>query len=280
MSESRMGQLILVPTPIGNLGDMTLRGLEALREADVVACEDTRRTRILLDHFEIKKPVVACHEHNERQMAERLIDRVEDGERVCVVSDAGMPGISDPGEVLLREAIRRGCSYTVLPGASAAPVAYVCSGIGDGRFAFYGFFPRKGSERERILKEVDASPVSVVFYEAPHRIRRTLRELSERWPEREFCACRELTKQYEEFVRWRGADFDVEAIEERGEFAVVVGPGEIREVTDEEIVRRLRELSEEGISDRDAVRMVTAETGRSRNDIYRLRLDAGRKGEE
>ena len=266
------GMLYLVPTPIGNRRDMTLRALDVLRTADVIACEDTRHSSPLLESYAIHRPLLSYHQHNEQERSEELLFRVEQGERVAVISDAGMPGVSDPGGVLVRKAISRGLPYTVLPGASAVPVAAVASGIGDGRFAFFGFLPRKGKEREEVLSLLDSFPLAAICYESPYRIRQTLAELGQRWPERSFAVLREWSKQYEEVLHFTGYAGKDLALTEKGEFAFVIGPAAAPSAwTDEEVIRTLREKQEQGISAKQAMKEIVAASGRSRNEVYQLR---------
>lgn len=269
----RAGKLILLPTPIGNLDDMTLRGIKLLRECDVIACEDTRHTSVLLQHYRIHKPLLSYHKFNEQERSHDLLDRVESGQVVVLVSDAGMPGISDPGTIVLREAQKRGLPYTVLPGPSAAVTAYVASGIGDGSFLFYGFLPRKGKERRAVLEELDHASHTALIYEAPHRIRKSLQEFGKRWPDREMALAREWTKKYEELIRFSGKEAGTLPVEERGEFVLILGP----QATDAEagaedfgqLCERVATRAEAGASSRDAVKEVAQEQGVSKNELYR-----------
>lgn len=270
--------LYIVPTPIGNLQDMTLRALDVLRDCDLICCEDTRHTGKLLQYFEIQKPVLSYHEHNEHERAVEIVDRVIAGECIAVVSDAGMPGISDPGAVVIREAIARDVPYTVLPGASASITAVVASGLDVERFQFVGFLPMKQTDRETLLAELDEAKQTSILYEAPHRIERTLSELTKRWPERLFSVSRELTKIYEETLHFQGAAYDATSLTAKGEFVIVVGPAETLAPTEayaeEDIAERLQELRAEGLSNKDAVRAVCDETGWTRNDVYRISVEA------
>jgi 16S rRNA (cytidine1402-2'-O)-methyltransferase len=217
------GRLLLCATPIGNLEDVTLRVLRALGEADMIACEDTRRTRVLLDRHGIAGArLTSLHEHNERARAKELVERVRAGETVALVSDAGMPLISDPGYVLVRECIEEGLPIQVLPGASAAPTALIASGLPVDRWCFVGFLPRKRGQRERLL--ADAAETLVAF-ESPRRLLATLEMLARLDPQRPVAVCRELTKLHEEVARGSAADL-VERYRERsakGEVVLVVG---------------------------------------------------------
>ena len=184
--------LIIVPTPVGNLGDMTLRGLEELRNADVIACEDTRHTLRLLNHFGIKKPLLSCHEHNERERADEIMRRVEEGQRVALVSDAGTPGLSDPGAVIVREAIARGLPFDVLPGANALLPALLIAGIGMESFVFVGFLKGKKDEKLARLAELRNLRETLVFYAAPHHLREDLALMAQGLGDRRVALVREL----------------------------------------------------------------------------------------
>jgi len=191
--------LYLVPTPIGNLGDITLRAIEALKAADVIACEDTRHSLHLLNHLEIHKPLVSYHEHNEARRTEELMGRLRTGATVAIITDAGMPGISDPGHRLLRACMAEGLPYTVLPGPSAVLTALVGSGFSAESFFYGGFLPVKSGQRERELTHAAARPETSVFFESPHRLQRTLEACAKLCPGRALCVARELTKQFEEY---------------------------------------------------------------------------------
>lgn len=216
--------LYLVATPIGNLGDITLRALETLRAVDVVASEDTRKTGLLLQHFEIKKPQISFHEHNEQKVLPRIVGLLEAGQSVAVVTNAGTPGISDPGFTLVRACIARGLPYTMIPGPSAVVMALVLSGLPSHAFTFRGFPPRKSGKRRRFL-EVDAtSPHTLVFYESPYRLQAFLEDALAVYGDREAALANELTKMFESVVHGRLSELlaRVEAEEPRGEYVVVI----------------------------------------------------------
>jgi 16S rRNA (cytidine1402-2'-O)-methyltransferase len=191
--------LYLVATPIGNLGDITLRALETLKTADLIAAEDTRHSGNLLRHFEIHKPLISYHQHNEARRTAELIEELAAGKNIALITDAGLPGISDPGHRLLRACIARGLPYTILPGPSAVLTALVGSGFPAEQFYYAGFLPVKSGGRERDLRAAAAREVTTVFFESPHRLLKTLEVCAQHFPERELCVARELTKQYEEF---------------------------------------------------------------------------------
>lgn len=219
---SAPGRLVVCPTPIGNLEDVTLRVLSALREADVVACEDTRRTRVLLERYGVKARLVSYHEHNEERRAGELVERMRGGETVALVSDAGMPLVSDPGYVLVRACVAAGLEVEVLPGPSAVLAALVASALPADRWRFAGFLPRKRGELGRVLSEPGGT---LVAFESPRRVPRTLAALAELDPEREVAVCRELTKMHEEVVRGRAGELAERYRDAppRGEVVLVIG---------------------------------------------------------
>jgi 16S rRNA (cytidine1402-2'-O)-methyltransferase len=222
------GCLLVCPTPIGNLEDVTLRVLRTLSDADVVACEDTRRTRVLLERHGIRaRELVSFHEHNERRRAPDLVARIASGDTVALVSDAGMPVVSDPGFLLVRECIAQSLRVEVLPGASAVPVALVASGLPVARWCFVGFLPRKRAQRERLLAE---APETLVAFESPRRLGATLAMLSALDPDRPVAVCRELTKLHEEVLRGSASALaaDVEERPRQGEVVLVVGAARTR----------------------------------------------------
>ena len=200
------GMLYLVPTPIGNLGDITLRALEVLKSVDLVACEDTRHSSHLLRHFGIAKPLVSYHEHNEARRTAELIEQLAAGRNIAIVTDAGLPGISDPGHRLLRACQERGLPYTVLPGASSVPTALIGSGFDTSKFFFAGFLPVKSGGRERDLRAAANREETTIFLESPHRLVKTLTAAVEIFSNRPLCVARELTKTFEEYRRGNAAD--------------------------------------------------------------------------
>jgi 16S rRNA (cytidine1402-2'-O)-methyltransferase len=214
------GTLFVVATPIGNLEDLSMRALRTLREVDLIAAEDTRRTSKLLAHYEIQKSLVSLHEHNETRESTRLVAKLESGLNIALVSDAGTPGISDPGQYLVAQARGAGIKVVPIPGPNAAVTALSASGLPADSFLFLGFPPPGGTARERWFERLSGEPGSVVFYESPHRVRRTLEELTGHLGERHIIVARELTKVNEELVTWQNNG----PVREQGEFVVVVGP--------------------------------------------------------
>jgi 16S rRNA (cytidine1402-2'-O)-methyltransferase len=262
------GRLVVCPTPIGNLEDVTLRVLAALRSADVVACEDTRRTRVLLDRYGVGAALVSYHEHNERSRAAELVRRMAGGEVVALVSDAGMPLVSDPGHVLVAGAVAAGVAVEVLPGPSAALAALVASALPADAWRFVGFLPRRESELAALLRSAEET---VVAFESPHRLAGSLRVLADVDPARPAVVCRELTKVHEEVVRGTAAELaeHYASWEPRGEVVLVVGPapGGVAELGP--AVAALERLVEAGARARPAAAVVSELTGVPVNALYR-----------
>ena len=282
--------LYLVATPIGNLGDITLRALDVLKRVDRIACEDTRQTQKLLNHFSIATPTVSCHEHNERQRAAELIEALKAGGRIALVSDAGMPGISDPGGWLTAEAIAAGVAVIPIPGASAALSALIASGLPSDEFHFIGFLPEKAGARRTRLEELaakNAAGCTLVFYEAPHRILETLADLESVWgPELRMVLARELTKIHEEFLRATVAEARRELAGRdrmRGEFVLLVAPpatGAVK-AAPQKVGERIAQMqAADGIDEKEALKRLARELGLSKSDLYRelQRERARRKG--
>jgi 16S rRNA (cytidine1402-2'-O)-methyltransferase len=275
--------LYLVATPIGNLGDITLRALDVLRNVDRIACEDTRQTQKLLNHFEIPTSTVSYHHHNERERAEELVELLRAGGRVAVVSDAGVPAISDPGGWLVKAAIEAGVRVFPIPGANAALSALIASGLNTEAFAFHGFLPEKAGERRTRLEELaeaaDESgdnPATLIFYEAPHRIMETLHDCEAVWgPELRVVVARELTKIHEEFLRGtvREVRAGLEARDRvRGEMTLLIEPVRKNGATaaHEKIsVRVHRMMAELGVDEKEALKKLARELGQSKSELYR-----------
>jgi len=216
--------LYVVATPIGNLGDITLRALEVLRDVDLVAAEDTRHSGILLKHYKIDKPFVSYHEHNEAMRTAQLIERIAAGENVALITDAGMPGFSDPGVRLIRECIKRELPFTIIPGPSSILTALLGSGFSMEKFCFRGFLPIKSGRRERELRAATEREETTIFFESPYRLTKTLKACIDIMPDRELCVARELTKKFEEFRRGTAAQLHVhyEAHPPKGEIVLLI----------------------------------------------------------
>jgi 16S rRNA (cytidine1402-2'-O)-methyltransferase len=262
------GRLVVCPTPIGNLEDVTLRVLSALREADVVACEDTRRTRVLLDRYGVAARLVSYHEHNEERRAAELVERMRAGDVVALVSDAGMPLVSDPGYVLVRACVGAGLPVEVLPGPSAAVTALVASGLPADEWRFAGFLPRKKGQLRSALSEAGGT---LVAFESPRRLPATLALLASLSPDRQVAVCRELTKAHEEVVRGSAAELAERYAGKppKGEIVLVLAPIAAVSEGDDRALDALRRLVDAGARPRKAAAVVAELTGTSANALYR-----------
>ncbi len=276
------GKLYLCATPIGNLGDITGRVLETLREADLIAAEDTRDSLKLLNYFEIKTPMTSYHEHNKTEKARFLISEMRGGKNVALITDAGTPGISDPGEDLVRMCCEEGIEVTSLPGASACVTALTLSGLPTGRFSFEAFLPREKKERRAVLDEMKDDTRTLVVYEAPHHLTETLRDLLEVLGDRKIAVCRELTKIHETVLRTTLSEAAAryEAEEPRGEFVLVI-EGQSRDILTRAERERWERLTleehmnyytESGMDRKEAMKQVAKDRGVSKSDIYRQLL--------
>jgi 16S rRNA (cytidine1402-2'-O)-methyltransferase len=277
---TKRGTLYVVATPIGNLEDITYRAVRVLREADLIACEDTRHTAKLLQHYGIDKPTVSYHEHNEAARAEELVAKLEQGLTVAQVSDAGMPGISDPGYRVIRLAIERGVPVVPVPGASALIAGLAASGLPTDSFQFFGFMPSKSGQRRTMLESLRQIPHAsifhtTIFYEAPHRIAATMQDIVEiLGPEQPVVLARELTKIHEEFIRGTAAEVlaRTQAQELRGEITLLIGKSEAQEpqAVVKDIAQRLEEIMrEEKLDEKAALKILAKERGLSKSEVYR-----------
>ncbi len=269
------GVLQLVATPIGNLQDITLRAIEALKSADAIACEDTRTSGVLLRHYEVTTPLVAYHEHNAEKMRPKLLARLTGGETIALISDAGTPLISDPGYKLVREAQAVGVRIEPIPGACAAITGLCASGLPTHRFAFLGFLPTKASTRTALLNSVSNFPGTLICYESPKRTIATLREIASALGEREVALARELTKRFEELLRLPIAEL-IAALEAReslkGEVVLLIGEAETSLPEGEALDALLRDtLKTHGT--KEAARLIAAQTGASKSELYSRALE-------
>ena len=277
------GTLYLCATPIGNLEDMTLRAIRILREADLIAAEDTRNSIKLLNHFEIKTPMTSYHEYNKIEKGRKLVERLLSGEKIALITDAGMPGISDPGEELVKMCYDAGVAVTAVPGASACITALVLSGLSTRRFAFEAFLPAEKKERKSILTELKDETRTMIIYEAPHRLLRTLEELYETMGERKITVCRELTKRHETAftTTLKEACSYYRAQEPKGECVLVI-EGKSRQELKEEAQARWDDMSvkehmeyyeSQGIGRKEAMKLVAKDRGAGKRDIYKALLE-------
>ena len=262
--------LAVCATPIGNLEDVTLRVLRELGEADLVLCEDTRRTKILLERHGIEAKLLSYHEHNEAERTAQVLPRLVAGERIALTSDAGLPGVSDPGARLIAAALEAGVPVTVLPGPSAVETALVASGLIAKQYWFLGYLPRPEKARAELWEELGRWPHAAVAFESPQRLPASLASLAARWPERSVAVCRELTKRFEEVVRGTAAEVAAHFAEPpKGEITVVFGGATAPESDEGEALAALSELVEAGARRRQAADVVSRLTGIPRNRLYR-----------
>ena len=279
------GKLILVATPIGNLGDFSSRAVETLKEADLIAAEDTRNSIKLLNHFDIHTPMTAYHEFNRFEKAEELVSKMLEGQTVACITDAGTPGISDPGEELVKQAIEAGIEVTAVPGPSACINALVISGLPTGRFSFAGFLPREKKAREALLSEWKERSETVLFHEAPHRLKKTLEDLLRVFGDRKIALCRELTKKHEAAERTTIGEAlrKLETEAPRGEYVLVVAGKPEKERAEAEkaewqalsIPEHVRFYEKQGFDRKEAMKKVALDRGIPKREVYRALVDSG-----
>ena len=266
-----MGTLYLCATPIGNLEDMTFRAIRILREVNVIAAEDTRRTRKLLTHFDIHTPLIRFDENCSETVSEKILQRLQSGESVAVVSDAGLPAISDPGADLVRLAINAGINICPVPGANAALSALICSGLDTTKFLFVGFPPKTKKNRRELLQKLSTIDTTIIFYEAPHRLKNFLSELAEIFGERQAVLARELTKVHEEFLRGNLIELAEKISEPLGEFVVLIEGATLSEpinLPDEDIPTVVEKFMATGLDKKSAMRETAKKFNVSRREIY------------
>lgn len=269
------GALYLVATPIGNLDDITIRALNVLKEADIIAAEDTRHTLGLLNHFNISKPLISYYKEIEEEKSNTLIKNLIDGKNIALVSDAGTPGISDPGEVIVKKAIKNGITVVPIPGACAAITAIIASGMSTHGFSFIGFLPVSSTEKKKILKELITETKTLIFYEAPHKLIKTLESIQEVIGDRNIVLCKELTKIHEEFKRGKISDILTELDNPKGEYVIIV-QGNEKNKSDLELEER-NNLSledhydfyaKQGLDKKEIIKQIAKDRGVNKNIIY------------
>lgn len=269
------GILYICPTPIGNLEDITFRTLRILNEVDLIAAEDTRHSIRLLNHFDIKKPLTSYHEHNIREKGKELIYKMNMGENIALISDAGMPGISDPGQELIRESIEEGIEVIALPGATASITALVISGLSTDKFIFEGFLSSKRKDRKKELLDIKDNKKTTIIYESPHRLMGLLEDMEYILEGRKISISRELTKKYEETFRGTSSEalekFKSEGV--KGEFVIIIEGSKEEEIVEEvNIEEKLREYIDLGLTKKEAIKKVSQENGIPKNIIYKESL--------
>ncbi|MCY6370243.1 16S rRNA (cytidine(1402)-2'-O)-methyltransferase [Clostridium ganghwense] len=277
------GKLYVVPTPIGNLKDITLRALEVLENADMIAAEDTRQSLKLLNHFNIKKPLISYHKFNENVKSDDIINKLREGKNIALVSDAGTPGISDPGSVIIQKCIEENIEFEVLTGATAVTTALVYSGLDTTKFLFRGFLPRENKDKNPIIEELKGRQETLIFYEAPHRLIKTLEFLYENLGNRRIAICRELTKLHEEIIRLplEEAIKYYNENKPRGEYVLVVQGKSEEEIKKEEekewedltIEQHIIKYMNEGFSKKDAIKKTAKDRGLPKSEVYKYSLE-------
>jgi 16S rRNA (cytidine1402-2'-O)-methyltransferase len=264
------GILYIVGTPIGNLEDMSSRAVRILKEADLIAAEDTRHTKILLDHFEIKTPMESYHKFSERSKIPRIIEYLQGGKNIALVSDAGMPGISDPGELLVKEAVKNNICIIPIPGPSASLLALSASGLSTERFIFEGFLPRKEKEKMQRLYDLKDETRTVVFYEAGNRIAETVNDMKKIMGNRDCIIARELTKKFEEIKRGNFDNIVSQITNTKGEFVIIIGGAELKQAaTVKSLKEEIEDLQEQlGISAKEAIKLAAAKLNLPKREVY------------
>ncbi len=276
------GKLYICPTPIGNLEDITYRTIRTLKEVDLIACEDTRRTGRLLKHFEIDNDLISYHEHNEKMRTEEIIGKLKMNQDIALVSDAGMPGLSDPGEILIKAVVNEGVEVIPLPGPSAAIPALVASGFATGRFVFEGFLPRKGQERKDRLASIKLDERTTIIYESPYRTQDTIADLADIMADREIALIREISKIHEEKIYGTAAEIKEKIFDReiKGEIVIVISGNqslsEKEKLTDLSILEHLELLIENGYTKKKAIKEVSKIRGLPKSEVYKeaIAIDA------
>lgn len=257
-------------TPIGNLEDITLRVIRILNEADCIYAEDTRHTLKLLNHYKIKKPLIACHEHNETAKADEIVERCLNGDNIAVCTDAGLPGISDPGGIVLLKAIEKNAPYTVLPGANAAITALLLSGFDSNTFYFHGFLSRETRIRKEELKALSTCASTIILYESPKRLTRTFGDLFDCFGERNAALCKEITKIHERVVRGKLSELKEKFEDEKGECVIIIEgmKKDAPEIEFDELIQAMRDMVESGVKTKTAAKLIAANSNKGANELY------------
>ena len=271
----KTGILFIVPTPIGNLADITFRAVDILKKVTLIGAEDTRNSKKLLNHYNIETPMISYHKFNERKRVDKLLNKLQNGEDIAIISDAGTPGISDPSSIIIKEAINYGFKVEGLPGATAFIPALVVSGLNCERFQFIGFLPEKNKTRERLLENIKNNENTLIFYEAPHKLQKFFQILYDYLGDRKITVVREISKIYETYYRTTLKNIleEPEQIIDRGEFVIIVEGLKKKNISDDEIKNKLIKLIQNGETKKTAVKLVTNETGEYKNRIYHLALE-------
>lgn len=262
-------QIYFIPTPIGNLEDMTIRAINVLKEVDTIACEDTRESRKLLDHYGINKELTSYHKFNEVSKSEEIIENCKNGQTYGVITDQGMPGISDPGHILIKKCLEENISYTILPGASSILTALVGSGMENTNFIYYGFIPKKQGDKQNLYKELKNQPRTSILFDTPHNIEKTIEDFKQIFPERKLCIARELTKKFEEYFISDIADINVEDLTLKGEFVLVLsGAIEDQNQSISDFDNEIKTYIGQGLKTKEITKIIKDKSSLNKNEIY------------
>lgn len=263
-------QIYFIPTPIGNLEDMTIRAINTLMEVDIIACEDTRESRKLLDHFDIKKELTSYHKFNEAAKSEEIIENCKNGMTYGIITDQGMPGISDPGHILIKKCINEGISYTILPGASSILTALVGSGMENTSFIYYGFIPnKKQGDKEKLYQELKEQTRTSILFDTPHNISKTIEDFKEIFPQRKLCIARELTKKFEEYYIEDIGKINIDELTLKGEFVLVLsGADLIANESLEDFEGEIKAYIKQGLRTKEITKIIKDKSSFNKNEIY------------
>lgn len=262
-------QIYFIPTPIGNLEDITIRAINTLKEVDIIACEDTRESRKLLDHYNINKPLTSYHKFNETSKSIEIIENVKEGKTYGIITDQGMPGISDPGHILIKKCIEENISYTILPGASAIITALVGSGLNNDSFSYYGFIPKKNGDKNKLYKELENESKTSILFDTPHNLENTIADFKKYFSDRKLCIARELTKKFEEYVLEDLCDINIEDITLKGEFVLLLsGKENIHNADISDFKEDIKSQINQGLRTKDIVKNIKDKSDFSKNEIY------------
>lgn len=261
--------IYFVPTPIGNLEDMTIRAINVLKSVDIIACEDTRESKKLLNHFDINKKLTSYHKFNEKQKSKEIIKNTKEGITYAIITDQGMPGISDPGHILIKECIENNISYTILPGPSSILTGLIASGFDNNSFSYYGFIPKKSSDKKKLYQELKNENKTSILFDTPHNLENTINDFKKEFPERKLAITRELSKKFEQYQIFKIKDIKCEDITFKGEFVLVLEKNLEKENLDITSFKdEILQLKKEGKSTKDIVKSLKKSTSFSKNDIY------------
>ena len=262
-------QIYFIPTPIGNLEDITIRAINTLKEVDIIACEDTRESKKLLDHYNINKPLTSYHKFNETSKSIEIIENVKEGKTYGIITDQGMPGISDPGHILIKKCIEENISYTILPGASAIITALVGSGLKNDRFSYYGFIPKKNGDKNKLYKELENESKTSILFDTPHNLENTIADFKKNFSDRKLCIARELTKKFEEYILEDICDINIEDITLKGEFVLLLsGKENIQDTNISDFEETIKSQINQGLRTKDIVKNIRDISDFSKNEIY------------